>query len=156
METGRDIRIPPAHGFKFKYLRKYFPFSYSTETDSATPLRNVSFCHEIPSTRIGNLQRALIFPQAAFRHCQSLWQANRSQSYLFIGLMTAQRKRTLQDWIDRVSPAGSRIRLDTRGRLFQRILRRFGMATALEVRPENEMQDLGVGSRTNFPGQGLA
>ena len=129
METGRDIRIPPAHGYKFQYLRKYFPFSYSTETDSANLLQHVSFCHETPSTRIGNLERALIFPQAAFGYCQSLWPAHRSQSYLFIGLLTGKRKRALQDWIDRV---GSRLRLDTRGLLFQRILRRFGLVTALK------------------------
>jgi hypothetical protein len=60
--------------------------------------------HREPSTRIGAVQRPLIFSPTLLAYCRGLWQPRRSIRFSFAGLVTPSRHQALSRWMRRSFP----------------------------------------------------
>jgi hypothetical protein len=98
MESGHEIHLPEDPHGQFAHLRKYFPLSYETGDGAVASLTGVEIDHAGPRTKIGALERPLIFPHAIFDHCRAGWPDTRDVKFFFAGLVTAERARALQTW----------------------------------------------------------
>ncbi|MBD2156177.1 exostosin family protein [Leptolyngbya sp. FACHB-16] len=103
MESDYKIFVPPEHTEKFSELRKRFNINYVYDCPSENLLilqkPHIEVLHHEPETRIGTLSRPLIFPHQIFQYCQSLWASNRQHKFTFSGLITASRRKIIEDWI---------------------------------------------------------
>jgi len=68
---------------------------------------SLSWSHETPSTRIGELVRPLIFPHAVVEHCRQSWAPKRAHRVGFRGLITPPRAERMQQWSTENCGAGA-------------------------------------------------
>jgi hypothetical protein len=97
MEAGYEVQVPEAERAQFEHLAEIFPIRFSVG-ESATPLPGVEFVHSLPRTKVGVLERPLIFPHVQFTHCREIWKSPRDVRFFFAGHITPERSETLQRW----------------------------------------------------------
>jgi len=98
MESDFNICISPDQEQNFVYLAQYFEIHYSLKTGDCPVLPDVTLSHEKPTTRIGDLERRLIFPHGIVKRCREKWSAVRPVCFAFCGLLTDKRKAILEQW----------------------------------------------------------
>lgn len=99
MESEYEICFPLAAQSVLEALARYFSIAYRIGTEDAVPLRDVAIAHgPLPESRIGRLSRPLLYPQAVVSRCRDKWLRERSIRFSFSGLVTPDRKRTLESW----------------------------------------------------------
>jgi hypothetical protein len=103
-ESSFEIGIPPEDQAKFARLVEVFGFAYRTDTEHCHPLTGLEISHQEPRSSVGSLARPLIFPHAILDRCHSLWNAQRPIKYSFAGLITGERRKVLQAWVDQTAP----------------------------------------------------
>ncbi len=132
MESQYIVHIPEEHQKKFSVLKKVFKLKYQIGVENIPQLNTIKFNHTRPSSRIGSLQRTLIFPQAIFDYCHQLRLDRRNIKICFAGLVTENRKNTLEKWYKNSFPNSS-FKLPTEERLIVRLvnklLRQFNLPT---------------------------
>ncbi len=85
---------------KFKVAQEHFKLDlYPRNQDSIDITDALKFSHQAPLTRIGKLERALIFPRSIANKCRNLWPSKRTHKVAFIGLVTEKRKDLINAWI---------------------------------------------------------
>ena len=97
MESSYEVRLEDSHG-QLAHLSRYFPLRYSTARAGAPALPEIEIVHAQPRTRIGALERPLIFPHAIFDRCRAGWPTTRTVEFFFAGLMTPEREQALRAW----------------------------------------------------------
>lgn len=142
MDTDHEVCIHPQHADKFEVLRERFGARYTVTTTPA-PSVSIVIDHQKPSTRVGALQRPLIFSPAVLSYCRGLWKPRRGIRFSFAGLVTATRHEALSNWLGKSFP-GVAMPLprkhDSRiGKLWTRIQRRAGIRPA----PSSTRHDAG-------------
>jgi len=121
----------------FRFLQTYFQFPMKVG-ENAVPLKDVEVCHRTPQTRIGNSQRPLIFPHAILDRCRRMWVNERSERFVFVGLLTESRQEEIERWCAEAWPREWE-KVSRRNRLFRNLSRmlgrlRFGMGTNHQYR----------------------
>lgn len=100
------IGVPAADLPKFDHLARYFDLNYREGTPP-----DIAVDHQTPTTRVGSVERPLIFPHGVAERCRDKWTA-RDLDVTFCGFVTAQRRAVLAPWLDR----GAQVRSSTAGR----------------------------------------
>jgi hypothetical protein len=96
MEAGIKIDIEESQVTTFEYLKNFSKVKYST--GKKAKMLDVTMSHEEPFVKIGKHSQPLLFPNSMFRACKSFWRDNRQIDFLFVGLLTPQRKKLLKNW----------------------------------------------------------
>lgn len=104
IESDYTVHIPEEDKDKFSLLKKIFNLQYKVGVEGVPKLNSLKLNHASPSLQIGSLQRALIFPKAAFDYCRQLWLDKRNIRICFAGLVTEKRKNTLEKWYRKSFP----------------------------------------------------
>lgn len=99
LEADFDVYFPPDAAPILEYWSKYFKIEYQIGVQGVPLLKDISISHEKPSCKIGTLEKYLIFPNQMVTRCRSKWRRNRSIQFLFCGLITEERKKSLEEWI---------------------------------------------------------
>ncbi|MEL7241276.1 MAG: hypothetical protein AAGM40_02860 [Cyanobacteria bacterium J06573_2] len=132
MESDYKVHIPKEHQNKFSLLKDIFNLEYQVGIEEVPILNSVKFNHTNPSSQIGYLKRTLIFPHASFDYCRKLWSDKRDIKICFAGLVTEQRKNTLEKWFKNNFP-NSRFKLPIQQRfvirLVNKLFRQFNLPT---------------------------
>lgn len=100
MESNYNVHLSEDTHGQFKYLSQFFPLQYSIGRGDAPLLPQIQFDHSVPLTKIGTLERPLIFPQASFDRCRAAWPEMRPVRFFFAGRVTRERARALRAWAD--------------------------------------------------------
>jgi hypothetical protein len=112
-EAGGTWCVAAEHAPTMKHLSARFPLSWEVGSAPQIP---VEIDHSLPRTAVGEVQRALVFPHAAFTRCRANWAEERDMRITFAGLLTKERLATLSKW----SAANGGKRLTMPGRIQQR------------------------------------
>lgn len=98
-ESGIQISIKKDDEIKFQEIKKYFNFQYNlfNESDNVLNFENIS--HQKPLTSFGKVQRPLVYSLSVVDYCKSIWKIKRNRKFSFIGLVTEQRKKALEEFI---------------------------------------------------------
>ncbi len=99
LEADFDVYFPADAKQILEYWGKYFNVEYQIGLQGVPLLKDISISHEKPFCKIGTLEKTLIFPNQMVTRCRSKWEKNRSIQFLFCGLITEQRKKSLEKWI---------------------------------------------------------
>jgi hypothetical protein len=113
MESDFEICLSPEQAGRFCQLKSRFGISFTIqeqEFSRAPELAELNVDHATPVTRLGSIERPLIFPHAIVDYCQDQWQPRRDVRFSFVGLMTPERKLVIERWIRRSFPQ-SRVKL---------------------------------------------
>lgn len=96
-ESGYSVAIQSSDRIKFEQLEKVFGIKFPLQNEVVSLVTDIEIRHKgaIPQTRIGHLERPLIFPHAMLYHCRALWSDERPIDYCFLGLVTKARKKWL-------------------------------------------------------------
>jgi hypothetical protein len=100
MESNYDVHLSEDTHGQFEYLSQFFPLQYSIGRGEAPLLPQIEFDHSVPLTKIGTLERPLIFPRASFDRCRAAWPETRPVRFFFAGRVTRERARALRSWAD--------------------------------------------------------
>ena len=120
MEAGIKVNISEEQVDTFEYLKQFFPVSYAVNSKASTTL-DVSISHEEPFVSLGGHKQPLLFPNTMFNLCKSYWKENRSTDFIFVGLITPERKKILANWdqkLQKVHPGKITIKNSQTGREF--------------------------------------
>ncbi len=99
-EIGFTIVINESEEYKIIPLKKKFGFIYRIGAKGQIKLSNImEFNHEIPLIQFTDFIKPLIFPKNITDYCRKIWKNNRSYDILFIGLLTENRRSTIENWI---------------------------------------------------------
>lgn len=100
-EADENIAIPREWKHVFKYLKKFFPVSvkFYGKKEKISPIKMLSYSHERPEVRIGELSCPIVFPDAIVSYCKNKWN-NTNRNFVFSGEMYEKRKQCLQRWLD--------------------------------------------------------
>jgi hypothetical protein len=100
-ESNYFISIDESQKVKFELLKSRFGMDFKVgilNGISISEILEVNHC--LPITKIGGLNRALIFPNSITDYCKTLWVENRKYKFTFTGLITTERCYTLTKWIE--------------------------------------------------------
>jgi hypothetical protein len=115
------------------YLEKYFGVKLHESNGNEPLIKDFEIVHEKPLTRIGSIERPLIFPHAYFTYLRQLWDLGRDVDFSFIGLMTPKRIDALNEWLQS-SDVAERIPQGTFARKFislsEKLKKRLGLPSA--------------------------
>jgi hypothetical protein len=100
MESSCHVHLSEDTHGQFAHLSQFFDLQYSVGRGDAPRLPGIEFSHSRPLTKIGALERPLIFPQAAFNRCRTAWPETRPTRFFFAGRVTGDRARALRAWAD--------------------------------------------------------
>ena len=70
------------------HLKRFFKIDFGIGLSNKPLLLDISIDHNKPLSKIGFIEKPLIFPNNYFEYCKSIWQNNRENYYYFSGLMT--------------------------------------------------------------------
>ncbi|WP_028377701.1 hypothetical protein [Leeuwenhoekiella sp. MAR_2009_132] len=86
---------------KLKPLLSFFGIEYSTETHTGFTdvLDLITVDHSKPLTKIGELERPLIFANSLTNFLKNSWPEDKNLKFSFVGLFTKARKIVLLKWI---------------------------------------------------------
>jgi hypothetical protein len=102
MEAGITVSIPETAKSTYDHLNKYFPVRYVVNAPNAK-VANVTISHSSkPFVKIGTETRTLLFPRCILDLCRQRWVATRDIDFLFLGLLTDQRKSALTTFENRI------------------------------------------------------
>lgn len=101
MEAGITVSISKNQVSTFEHLKKYFIVKFVVESNNAK-VAKVKISHTDPTIEIGNNKRPLLFSEGVFDYCRKMWDKERKIDYLFIGLITPERKDILTRFQKRV------------------------------------------------------
>lgn len=126
MESDFNVVIPAHQEGIFQYLENYFELSYSVDPDGSKLLQELIINHATPTpeTRIGSISRPVIFPHAILDRCRELWPTVRDIDFSFLGLVTEDRRGTLNQWLKQ---SKVRKRISGIDMLATRFSRKFGI-----------------------------
>lgn len=141
MESDYKVHIQEEHQNKFSLLKDIFNLDYQVGIEKVPILNSVEFNHTNPSSQIGSMKRTLIFPQANFDYCRKLWFDKRDIQICFAGLVTEQRKNTLEKWFKKNFP-DSRFKLPTKQRFVIRLVNKLFRQLNLPVLPSTYKTEL--------------
>lgn len=140
MESGFSIHLSEDTHGQFAHLRQFFDLRYTVGRDDARRLPGIEINHTAPLTKIGTLERPLIFPHAILDRCRADWpETPREVRYFFAGLVTGKRGRTLRAWAE---TAGLKIRIPRREGAFAKWFRRRILRAAPPAITKVESADL--------------
>lgn len=105
IEAGVELSVNKNDVEKFEHLKSYFDIDFHTDREDAKKVDNISLSHEEPKVEIGGLQVPLLYPKAIPQRCRSMWRSDRDYNFLFMGLITEERKVILDDWEDKLKKA---------------------------------------------------
>lgn len=94
-ESGVPVDVPRSGIAAWEWLDRYFD---GLDWDTSLVARRfsaVTVDHERPLTRVGGVERPLLFPHGAMGLCRQAWAEERDHRMTFAGLMTDQRTATL-------------------------------------------------------------
>lgn len=100
MESGYEIHLSEDTRGQFAHLGQFFGLRYSVGRGGAPRLPGIEVNHSTPLTKVGSLERPLIFPRAIVDRCRAAWPATRAVRFFFAGLVTGERERALRTWAD--------------------------------------------------------
>lgn len=141
MESDYKVHIQEEHQNKFSLLKDIFNLDYQVGIEKVPILNSVEFNHTNPSSQIGSMKRTLIFPQTSFDYCRKLWFDKRDIQICFAGLVTEQRKNTLEKWFKKNFP-DSRFKLPTKQRFVIRLVNKLFRQLNLPVLPSTYKTEL--------------
>jgi hypothetical protein len=98
-ETSFRVCIPAQVARRVESLEGVFGVRFHRGLEGAQALRDVAVDHARPVTRIGSLQRHLLFPHAIIGRLRAGWPVHRPVAWTFRGLMTPNRAAVLQRWL---------------------------------------------------------
>lgn len=104
MESKYKIHIPSSHSQKFILLKKKFGINYGTNEDLYFSSKEIMVSHEKPLTKIGSIERPLIFPHSIIEYCRSLWPYQKNIRFSFAGLLTESRRLIINNWSEQNFP----------------------------------------------------
>jgi hypothetical protein len=100
MESDYTICVPTEYEDLLLYLKDFFDVKYCLRTSKFDCKKiDVEILHEAPKTRIGTIERPLIFPHGAFKYCKNLWGDSRKNKFAFAGLLSENRRFVIGNWI---------------------------------------------------------
>jgi len=100
-EGSYPIHLAREHFWKLESLKEKFEIPLAVALGDELLLSDFEIVHERPLTRLGSIERPLIFPRAFFGYLKGLWSASRDLDYSFLGLMTPVRAEALNAWLER-------------------------------------------------------
>lgn len=100
MESGYMIHLSEDPHGQFAHLSQFFDLRYSVGRGDAPRLPGIEINHSMPRTKLGALERPLIFPHAIFDRCRAAWPATRPAPFFFAGKVTRERERALRAWAE--------------------------------------------------------
>jgi hypothetical protein len=121
-ESSHHLHLSDDVRGQFAHLSKFFDLKYSIGRGEALRLPGIEIDHATPLTKVGHIERPLIFPAAIFERCRRAWPSTRSVQFFFAGLMTKERERTLREWSRN---SGREIRVPRRLNFFSKWLNRW-------------------------------
>lgn len=116
MEAGLTLSISREQEAVFVYLRRFYPVHYVIEDPDAKVL-DIELSHQEPYVKIGKYRQPLLFPNAMFKVCRAAWPNQRNTDFLFVGLITPERKLLLRNWEKHIKseyPSSSIVAIDSR------------------------------------------
>lgn len=100
LESDFDVRIPTRHHQKLVQLREVFDISLNGKIEGVPVLPGLRIYHQgMPTTRLGSIQRPLIFAHGMVNHCRSLWSGERTRKVVFAGRFHRERRNVVQKWL---------------------------------------------------------
>lgn len=118
MESNATIHVSRRNAGKFDHLRSFFDIKFERGEENLPILAGASVSHEEPLTRIGGIERPLVFPHGIVERCRAKWPAARSVRFSFCGLMNQKRRAALDAWRHAHREATVEIFASERGRQF--------------------------------------
>ena len=118
MESEATVHVSRRHAAKFGCLRKFFNLDFEIGEQDLPVLAGASVSHEEPLTRIGEIERPLIFPYGIVERCRAKWRPARPVRFSFCGLINEQRRHALDAWTSAQTGTGLEIFASERGRQF--------------------------------------
>lgn len=101
-EDGVCLSVEPKQLRKFDFLCHFFGLKIREMTASDFEIRKyISLDHRHPSTALGDIKRALIFPRSIVEKCGSMWGEPREVRVCFPGLVTSARFVLLDQWVQK-------------------------------------------------------
>lgn len=99
LESDYPVHFPESAQPILEYWNSVVPVRYHLGLSGVSVLEDISFIHDQPLCKLGDLERPLIFPQAMVKLCRQKWADPRPIRFLFCGLITPKRKHCLESWI---------------------------------------------------------
>ena len=103
METDFNFFVEPEFDIRLQRLSEHFGAKYHVikPNDKVFEIQDTLIAHRtiVPETKIGNISRPLILPNAMFDYCKGLWPKERKIKYAFIGKLTKQRQVWMQSFL---------------------------------------------------------
>ncbi|MFI8378752.1 hypothetical protein [Leeuwenhoekiella sp. NPDC079379] len=95
------LHLSPENEKKLKPLLSFFEIEYCLETDTnfTDVLDLITVNHSKPLTKIGELERPLIFANSLTNFLKNSWPEAKNLKFSFVGLFTKERKIALLKWI---------------------------------------------------------
>lgn len=93
-EAGIPLAVRPSHKERWKWLGRYFPDLEWRATHFGLAIRDIEVDHRTPNTRVGSLERPLIFAQGIVERCSEKW-SERIHPASFAGHLTERRLSAL-------------------------------------------------------------
>ncbi|MCC8358459.1 exostosin domain-containing protein [Salinimicrobium sediminilitoris] len=101
-ESGYSIVISNEQKKNLQFIVKHFPKKFNTGyKDGLFFSELIAINHSEPTTSIGSLIRPLIFPHYFCYRLKSEWKEKRRVRFSFAGLMSAERKRVIELWLNK-------------------------------------------------------
>jgi len=105
MESDHIICVHTEYESVLSYLANFFHLNFRTfDSNHGSKIVSIEISHELPRTRIGSIERPLIFPHGAFQYCRDLWHDDREYKFAFAGLVNEKRRATIRDWLQKKWP----------------------------------------------------
>ena len=103
---------------KFQYLRRFFRLPFEIGDEGLPVAAGICVSHAEPLTRIGKIERRLIFPHGILERCRTGWPTTRSRRFSFSGLIDQKRRAVLDAWTRSQNGAEIEIHESSAGRQF--------------------------------------
>lgn len=101
-ELKVKIHISESDAYKFSLLNFYFNMDYSVGFNNGIDIsRILEIDHSSPSTTIFSINKPLIFPKTMTEHLKNSWPKKRRYKFSFAGLITPERERTIENWLNK-------------------------------------------------------
>lgn len=118
MESEAKVHVSRRQAAKFDHLRKFFDLDFEIGGPGLPVLAGASISHEEPLTRLGSIERPLIFPHGIVERCRAKWCDSRPVRFSFCGLVNEQRRHALDSWTAAQGGASVEIFASELGRQF--------------------------------------
>jgi len=102
LETPFDVHLPSEHAHKLRRLQDVFGIELREADDTAPPLPGISVEHNVdggPVSRVGRIERPLIFAHGMADHLETLWPKARRLRVSFAGRLHEARRTVIEEWM---------------------------------------------------------